>query len=376
MTVTIRGLNLEKLLREAQQSGVALACVRRVGEREAEAKVPLKDRKKLRLLCETYGWEMEEKRAGAVLCAARFFRRRKMLVPGLALGIFLLFLSSGLVLRINIEGAKEYAAEVKRLLAQEGVYAGAMKRRISFDHLREEILLRLPGVSYAGIRYDGSVLGIECRLAREGENVLKQGSGLDLVAAQSGIVTRIAASSGTPMVRAGDAVRAGQVLVRGEERSEKGTSVPVRAQAQVFARVWAQGEARTSLYESRVQETGNTRTRVSIHTPWFSRVLCDCEPFSSQESEVISRMVIDLFIPLEKRTEILRETVVTRRRKDSADAASTAQGAAEKLAKKQLPAGALILDKWVDYSMIDNEFLYASVVLEYERDIAVRTGAP
>ena len=30
------------------------------------------------------------------------------------------------------------------------------------------------------------------------------------------------------------------------------------------------------------------------------------------------------------------------------------------------------VDKWVDYSMIDDEFVYATVVLEYERSIAVR----
>ena len=30
------------------------------------------------------------------------------------------------------------------------------------------------------------------------------------------------------------------------------------------------------------------------------------------------------------------------------------------------------VDKWVDYSMIDNEFVYASVVLEVEANIAGR----
>ncbi len=374
--VRIQGLNLEKLLREAQQSGVTLHNVRRVGERQIEAEVSVKNRRALLALCETYGWESEERRAGILLSAARCVKRRWLLAFGLALGLLLLFLSSGVVLRVDVQGAKGYKAEVMRLLQQEGVHAGAMKRRISFDALREAMLLRLPGISYAGFHYEGSVLFVECRLMREGENVLKQGSSLDLVAGESGVVTGIAASSGTPMVRAGDAVRAGQVLVKGEERSEKGTTVPVRAQAQVFARVWTQGEACVSLYDSLVQETGRTRTRVSIHTPWFSRVLRDCEAFSSQESEVIAQMVNDLFIPLEKRTEVMRETVVVRQRRDRAQAASMAQGAAEKLAKKQLPAGALILDKWVDYSMIDNEFLYASVVIEYEKDIAVRKDAP
>ena len=68
----------------------------------------------------------------------------------------------------------------------------------------------------------------------------------------------------------------------------------------------------------------------------------------------------------------MAQTQVFRVERDRGDAASMAQGAAEKNAVKQCPAGALILDKWVKYSMIDNEFMYASVVLEMEADIAGR----
>ena len=49
-----------------------------------------------------------------------------------------------------------------------------------------------------------------------------------------------------------------------------------------------------------------------------------------------------------------------------------AQGAAQQAAKLKCPAGVEILDKWVDYSMIDNEFVCATVVLEYEYGIAGR----
>ena len=51
-----------------------------------------------------------------------------------------------------------------------------------------------------------------------------------------------------------------------------------------------------------------------------------------------------------------------------------AQGAAQQLAKLKCPSSVEILDKWVDYSMIDDEFVYATVVLEYEQSIAVRAN--
>ena len=356
MRVLISGLNLEKLLREAQESGIALRSVRRVCARGVEASLSPWQMHALLALCDRFGWAVEEVHAGAGLRAVRWLWRRWGLAAGMALCVLLVALSSQFVLRVEVQGA--------------------LKRRLSFDALRENLLLRLPGISYAGFRYAGSVLEVECRLALEGETVQKAGESGDLIASQAGVVTRMVVKSGTPQVQSGDAVHAGQVLVKGEERSAQGGTTSVKAQAQVFARVWAKGEARTALTMEISEYTGQTRTRVTLSTPFFARVLKEAVPFDEQETDVYTQRIIDLFIPLEKRTEVYREISVQQMPRDSAQAASFAQGAAEKMAKKQVPAGALILDKWVDYSMIDNEFLYASVVIEYEKDVAVRAEGP
>ncbi len=375
MTVQIQGLNLERLLREAQNAGLPLRHVRRVSSRCVEAVVPLRQRAQLLELCERFGWEMDEKDAGPLLRALRFARRRPMLVLGALLCAGLIAVSAQMVLWVEVTGAQEYEAEVRSFLSDEGVGTGRMKRALSLDELRDRLLLRLPGVSHVSLRYAGSVLEIDCRLARAGEALEKAGDGLDLVASEAGIVTKLVAGSGTPQVRVGEAVYAGQVLVKGEERTQQGGFVPVKAQAQVLARVFAQGEAGVSLTMKTAQETGNTRTRVTLVSPFYSRVVREAEPFDLQEAEIRTQMVIDLFVPLYLRTEVFSEIREIKKPRSQADAASLAQGAAEKLAKKQLPAGALILDKWVDYSMIDNEFIYATVVLEYEKDIAVRESA-
>ncbi len=375
MTVHIRGLNLERLLREAQNAGLPLRHVRRISARCVEAVVPLRQRARLLELCGRFGWEMEEKDAGLLLRALRFAGHRPMLVIGALLCVGLIAVSAQMVLWVDVTGAQEYGAEVRSFLSDEGVGMGRLKRALSLDELRDGLLLRLPGVSHVSLRYAGSVLEIDCRLAREGEALEKSGDGLDLVACEAGIVTKLVAGSGTPQVRVGDAVYAGQVLVKGEERTQQGGVIPVKAQAQVLARVFAEGEARVSLTMITARETGNTRTRVTLVSPFYSRVVREAEPFALQETERRTQMVVDLFVPLYLRTEVFSEIREIKKTRSQADAASLAQGAAEKLAKKQLPAGALILDKWVDYSMIDNEFVYATVVLEYEKDIAVRRKA-
>ena len=373
VTVEIEGINLEKLLRAAAESGLLVTNAQRLGPRTMRLRVYAHQMKRLRALCARFGWELREIRAGRLVRAARLLRRRTMLLPSLALGALLVWLSGQMILSVQIDNAQENVAEVRHVLAEAGVRPGRLKAAFSLDDLRARLALRLPGLSFVGLRYAGSTLVCDCQRATFGEQVDVPGGGMDIVAAQPGIVTRISVSSGTPQVTPGQAVCKGQVLISGVERTQKGQLRAVRAQGQVSARVYAKGEAKVSLTETTTVETGQTRTRVTVHTPWHARVVRDAQPFASQDVSRLRQVIVGLYLPLWREIETYAQTEVFSSPRDRGDAASMAQGAAEKIAKDQCPHDALILDKWVNYSMIDNEFVYATVVLEYETAIAGRT---
>lgn len=373
MTVQIEGLNLEKLLCEAQRAGIELRRVRRCAPRSMRAQISFLQMNGFKALCERFGWTITEVGDDLLLRGLRLIRKRKMLFAGAALCLVLLAVSSRMVLLVSVSGAQQYSAQVSRYLASEGASVGHLKKSVSFDSLREGLLLHLPELSQVEMRFSGSVLKVICHLTREGEQVLLEGNENDLIAAKDGIVTGMTVISGTPVVHIGEAVYAGQVLIKGEEATQKGGTIPVKAQGSVTARVFAHGRAKTSLYTNRAEETGQTRTRITIETPWYERVVRQAEPFEEQNVSVKTEKVIDLFIPLLRRIETFEEIRMIRTAKPRAEASSQAQGAAEKKAKKQLPAGVLILDKWVEYSMIDNEFVCADVIIEYEQDIVARS---
>ena len=373
VTVEIEGINLEKLLRAAAESGLLITNAQRCGPKKMRLRVRADQMKQLRALCMRFGWELRELRAGSLVRAARFLRARTMLAPSLALGALLVWLSGQMILAVRIDNAQESIAEVRHVLTEAGVRPGRLKKAFSLDDLRARLALRLPGLSFVALRYAGSTLVCDCQPAILGEQADVPGSGMDIVAAQPGIITRIFVSSGTPQVTPGQAVCKGQVLIRGVERTQKGQLRAVQAQGQVSARVYAKGEAKVSLTETTTVETGQTRTRVTVHTPWHARVVRDAQPFASQDVSRERQAIVGLYLPLWREIETYAETEVFSVPRDRGDAASMAQGAAEKIAKDQCPYDALILDKWVNYCMIDNEFVYATVVLEYETAIAGRT---
>jgi len=144
------------------------------------------------------------------------------------------------------------------------------------------------------------------------------------------------------------------------------------AQGEVTARVWARGDARVSRTMTRTAETGAVRRRVVISSPWHSRIVADAEPFEQQDMSVETQPVVGLYLPLVREIQTFAEIEVIKEERRISDALSMAQGAAEQLAKNKCPPGVHILDKSVKNSMIDNEYVYAAVVLAYEDSIAVR----
>ncbi|MGN0997716.1 MAG: sporulation protein YqfD [Candidatus Ventricola sp.] len=372
VAVQIGGLNLERLLRIAPQAGITLGSVRRVEGRALQCSVPLWQLGALRGLCARSGWTLCEVRADAGVRLVHLARSRVSLLLGMALCVSLVALSSRMILAVRIENAQESVAEVRRFLAEERVQPGRLKAAFSLDDLRARMAVRLPGLSFAGMRYAGSTLIVDCRPAREGEAALTAGEGIDIVALEPGIVTRIAVSSGTPAVEVGQAVRKGQVLIRGQERVQQGGTRTVRAEGQVTARVWARGDARVRLSREVTTETGRIRRRTTLASPWHRTVVRDAQPFASQDMSREVQRVVGLYLPLWREIETYAETIVTTVPRDQAEARAAAQGAAEEMAKGQCPVGALILDKWVEFRVEDGSCVDATVILEYEASIAGR----
>ena len=373
--VSIEGLNLERLLRTALLEGVRFRHIRRQGARRLLAETPVWQMKKLQEICDRFGWIIRIIRRSRTERCFRFIRQRHVLFAGLAVCLALVNLSDRMILDIRIENARESIGEVRSFLRDEGIGRGKLKAMFSLDELRAKMALRLPDLAFAGMRYEGSTMVIDCYPSETGEQNAVEGKGDDIVASRCGIVTRIYVQNGTPAVEPGQAVRKGQVLIRGEERTQKGGRIAVRAQGQVAARVWSEGTARVSLTQKQTVETGRTRQKRTVCTPWHRRVVQDAHPFSSQDVNTQIQHVSGLYLPLWREVETYAETIVHRIPSNRADAMSWAQQAAEQIAKNGCSYDALILDKWVDYSMIDNEFVYAAVVLEYETQIAARAAA-
>lgn len=141
-----------------------------------------------------------------------------------AAGIFLLFCYLAIMSRflwsITIDG-NLYCTddEILEYMSEEGITAGILLNRIPCEQLELDLRNRFPMITWVSAQLDGSVLRIH---VKENETAAISDSDDDgnletnsITAPQEGTIISITTRRGTPKVKAGDMVEAGQVLVSG-----------------------------------------------------------------------------------------------------------------------------------------------------------------
>lgn len=163
-------------------------------------------------------------------------RSRPVLLCGiLLLAILSLWLPTR-VLFIQVEGNTEIPyGEILEKAEICGIRFGASRREVRSEKMKNSLLETLPDLEWAGINTNGCVAVISVRERDASENEGGSGGVSSLVAVRDGIVESCTVTSGNPLCKAGQAVKAGQVLISGY--TDCGISIRAqRAAGEIFAK--------------------------------------------------------------------------------------------------------------------------------------------
>lgn len=143
----------------------------------------------------------------------RLFRHPVMILGILLILLFGLYLP-GRILFIRVEG-NQSVPEHRILEAAQmcGVCFGASRREVRSEHVKNEILSKLPELQWAGVNTYGcrAVITVRERPAAEGERGPLPVS--SIVAVRDCVVSSVTVTRGNSLCRPGQAVKKGQVLI-------------------------------------------------------------------------------------------------------------------------------------------------------------------
>ena len=151
-------------------------------------------------------------------------RRRYGVLAALILLFCISFFTSNLVWDVRISGNEKIPDYViEEVLSANGFGVGTSWRSINKNAVEAEILTQRPDIAWISVNRRGTVAYVEII---ESENVANEEPVApkysNIVAERDGVIEEITVKSGIPVVKVGDVVRAGDILISGVIENEKG----------------------------------------------------------------------------------------------------------------------------------------------------------
>ena len=365
---TVCGLNLERFLAVMRQEEIPLEDVRRTGRRTLRCQCRTADFPTVTQIAADKGWRIREVRPERASAVWNRWRARPGLWIGALLALLLLLAGSRKIWRVEVVGAGPYQADIAAYLAEEGVRPGMQRAGFDAAAWEEKLTWRYPETAWFHVYVSGMTLRVECT---QGHPMPELASGQlgDLVADRDGVVENIEVFAGTAAVRPGDVVRKGQVLIYGQERGRDESVNAVQARGSVTARCWRTVRVRVPLEKVESWETGRETAATLLCTPWFQL------PAEAEKPDYLAMNIYEsvqpvagAFFPVWRKTVLYREAALESGRADGDECRREALAAAETRLKEAL-RGDEIIDKWVDYCMIEGEFFAVSMTGEWRTEI-------
>jgi similar to stage IV sporulation protein len=257
--IKIEGTTIESFINAAVRQNVFLWDIVRTGRKTVTAKVNIKNVAALRDIVRHAGCRFYIVSKVGLPFTVKKFLRRKLLMGGAFLFLIALYVASSIVWNVEIVGPESVPeAELRQMLFDLGLKPGIFKFQVDQGEIETTILLKDKRISWVDISFKG-VSALVKIVEKDLPPVLKEDMPCDIVAVKTGLVEEIIVLKGDPMVKPGDTVTPGQVLISGIVKSgEETPPYVVNAMGTVKARVWYQDEMKVSLIKDVGKRTGRT----------------------------------------------------------------------------------------------------------------------
>lgn len=194
------------------------------------------------------------------------YRRRHGILVGLVVFLAVIWFFSGFVWTVNIEGNKNVPTQdISEVLTELGMKPGTYRLFLNVREIEEQTLMRLPDLSWISINMRGSSAVVSVRERVYPNELVPYNVPCNILASQTGQIVKLETYEGMPLVRQGDTVKKGDVVVSGVIEEKSGALRYAHARAQVLARTPRTLKETVPLKKSVAAFTGKNVSRRELY---------------------------------------------------------------------------------------------------------------
>ncbi|RXE59908.1 sporulation protein YqfD [Acetivibrio mesophilus] len=376
--IFIEGYFLEKFVNICTRRQILLWDIKRNKNSKMTLKISIQGFKRLRPIAKKTGCRVKILNKRGLPFLLNRYRRRKTFLLGAAVFIVLFYIMTSFVWSIEVIGNEKIETDIiLKSLTQQGVKPGVFKYKINPEEIANTIILDIDGLSYVNVLLKGTKIKVEVAEGVKRPPIIPLNEPCDIVAKKDGVIKSIVVKAGQAQVKEGETVRKGQLLVSGSIPIKGAEDSPrkVHAMGEVLARTWYEGEHPVELKVVEKVRTGRKKDNLTLVL--FSK---EIELFHKEASfsdfekvEIKKSLSIgeELVLPFGLTIERYYENDSVEADVSFEDAKENAANIAYKKAARNIPEGAEVVNRRIEFIENENGEFVADVIIECLEDIGV-----
>lgn len=219
-TIKASGRFPERILNIASTSGIFISDVKRDGDDSIVFCTGIKGGEKL-LSTNLEGMSLEIIESYGVPVTFKKYKKRVLLCLLPIIFILSSYVFSLFIWSVDVEGGdKELQQKVLKTISENGVFIGAPKRKIDRYDIKRKTIMEIDELAWMWVDIRGVSAKVKIRERKPHLDLIPINEPSDVIAMHSGLIEKMQVYCGVPLLKEGQSVQKGDVIVTGVFRSE------------------------------------------------------------------------------------------------------------------------------------------------------------
>lgn len=313
MKIRVEGYYIERFINICRTQKILIWNIKRKGSSQILTNVGKKDFKKLKKIAKTTGCRLKIEHKKGMPFVLNKYKKRKIFAISLLAILTVIFVLSNFVWNIEVVGNEKISTkELLMVLEENGLKVGVFKTKVDSKKIINAIRLQRSDLAWVGMELIGTNAIVKIVEADPKPDIINEEEYCNIVSDKVGMITKITAQDGTSLVKEGDIVKNGDVLIGGWLEGKYTGTRYVHAKGEIQAKVWYSKKGRMDLKIEKNQPTGQEENAYAMSLNNFQINLPKRVPKFENYDTIVKKEKLKIFsnfyFPIQFQTTTYVET--------------------------------------------------------------------
>ena len=304
VNILVEGYFVEKFINICNKQKIFLWNLKRSKTTIIYTNVSIKDFKKLKPIAQKTKCKIKIKSKKGLPFIFNKYKKRKIFVIGLAMVLITIFTLSKFIWNIEVIGNEKINDdEIIQIANENNLKIGKFKNKVDTKKIINKLRLERDDIAWIGIEIKGTNAIIKIVESIPKPNIIDDEEFCNIVATKDAIIKKISAQNGTPVVKEGEIVKKGTVLIAGWLEGKYTGTRYVHETGSVQGKVWYTQKERIYFKQQKKEQTGNVENKYSLNINNFkinfNKGVSKFKNYDTIETNKKVKLFSNFYLPIE-----------------------------------------------------------------------------